>query len=141
MMAMKVSPYLNFNGNCAEAVALYEKAFGVKASIMRFTDAPPSEGYTPPPGTENMIMHGCIKLGEDKIMFSDAPNPDVTWNFSNGGLAIAVELEGVDKVKAVYAALLEGGVSIMEPQKTFWAECFSMLTDKFGVTWMIATPQ
>jgi PhnB protein len=51
MNTMKIKPYLHFNGNCAEAIEFYEKAFGVKAHVLRYIDTPPSEGYQPPPGT------------------------------------------------------------------------------------------
>lgn len=65
---MNVMPYLAFNGNCAEALALYEKAFGVKAcEVVKYSDSPPAEGYQPPPGTEDFVMHTELKLGAGTI--------------------------------------------------------------------------
>ncbi|MDR0442689.1 MAG: VOC family protein [Treponema sp.] len=133
---MKVSPYLQFTGNCAEAVAFYEKAFGVKAEIVRYKDAPPSEGYSPPPGTEDFIMHASITLGDGVIMFCDVP-PGVPCGFG-GGVAVTVTMDNVDQVKSCFNALKEGGEVGMELQETFWSKCFGSLDDKFGVSWMLS---
>jgi len=127
---MKVTPYLHFNGNCADAIALYERAFGIKARIFRYRDTPTSEGYTPPEGTEDWVMHANIG---DIIYLCDTPQ-----KMTNGdAISVCVTLDSVAKVKDAYAALLEGGESGMEPQQTFFAKCFSSLKDSFGVTWMV----
>ena len=72
---MKISPYLSFNGNCAEAVAFYERAFGVKAEVMYYKEAPPEEDYQFTKETENYVMHAQFELGGEVIMLCDAP-PD-----------------------------------------------------------------
>jgi len=137
---MKISPYLHFNGNCEQAIALYEKALGVKAEALRYSDAPPSEGYDPPPGTENLIMHACLERDGDRIMsLCDMP-PDEGASFGNA-MAVFVEMEGADAVKAAFNVLKEGGKVEMEPQKTFWSECFASLEDKFGVGWMLTVEE
>jgi len=133
---MKIAPYLQFNGNCAQALALYEKAFGAKAEVMRYSDAPPSEGYDPPPGTENFIMHAQIVVGGAELMLCDFP-PGLQTSFGNG-VAIHVTLGSEAGVKAAFDALREGGKVEMEPQETFWSKCFASLTDQFGVSWMLS---
>jgi len=133
---MKVAPYLHFNGDCAQALALYEKAFGAKAEAMRYSDAPPSEGYAPPPGTENFIMHAQIVVGGAELMFCDM-TPDMAASFGDG-IAIHVTLGSEDGVNAAFDALKEAGKVEMEPQETFWSKCFGSLTDRFGVRWMLS---
>jgi PhnB protein len=135
-ITMKVSPYLHFNGNCAEAIALYEKAFKAEAEILRYSDAPPSEGYDPPPGTENFVMHACLSMGENKICLCDL-TPDMPSSFSNG-IAVFVNLDSADAVKASFFLLKEGGSVGMEPMETFWSKCFCSFEDKFGVNWMLS---
>jgi len=134
---MKISPYLHFNGNCAEALALYEKAFGVKAELMRYSDAPPSEGYAPPPGTGHFIMHAQIEVDGAELMLCDL-TPDMAASFGNG-ISIHVSLSSEAGVKAAFDALKEGGQVDMELQETFWSKCFGLLVDKFGVSWMLST--
>jgi len=134
---MRIDPYLAFNGNCSEAIALYEKAFNSKASeVMRHGDAPPSEGYTPAPGTENLIMHATIPVGESGLMVCDSPGE--TYNFGNGGASFHVAMDDEDCLKAAFDILKEGGTVEMAPEKTFWSNCFCSLTDKFGVWWMLS---
>lgn len=134
---MKITPYLNFNGNCAEAIAFYEKAFGFKAQVMRYCDAPPTEGYELPEGTENFVMHACLTNREDYTVFlADVP-PNIPSNFGNG-MSISIELDSIESVKSAFNALKEGGTVTMELQETFWNSCFGSLVDKFGVNWMIS---
>ena len=133
---MKIAPYLNFNGDCAQALALYEKAFGAKAELMRYGDAPPSEGHAPPPGTENFVMHAQIVAGGAELMLCDYP-PDIPTSFGNG-VAIHVTLGSEAGVKAAFDALKEGGKVDMEPQETFWSKLFGSPTDRFGVSWMLS---
>jgi PhnB protein len=139
---MKVSPYLNFNGNCAEAIAFYEKAFGVKAQIMRYKEAPPSAGYQPPPGTEEYVMHCRLALpagdGADGpvIFLCDVPE-DMKVSFGDS-VSIMVNMDNVEQLKSAFNALKEGGEVGMELQETFWSKCFGSLEDKFGISWMLA---
>ncbi|GHV82688.1 VOC family protein [Spirochaetia bacterium] len=133
---MKITPYLNFNGNCAEVIEFYERAFDVKANVMRYSDAPPAEGYKPPPGTENFVMHACLTNRDDYTVFLSDVTPDIPATFGSG-MSISVELDNADSVKSTFDKLKEGGTVTMEPQKTFWSEFFGSLVDKFGVSWMI----
>lgn len=134
---MKITPYLNFNGNCAEAVKFYEAAFGVKAQVMRYADAPPSAGYQLMAGTENFVMHACLTNRKDYTVFMADVPPNMPSNFGNG-MSISVELDSIDSVKSAFNALKEGGAVTMELQQTFWSKCFGSLQDKFGINWMIS---
>lgn len=134
---MKITPYLTFNGNCAQAIDLYEKAFDVKAKVMKYSDAPPAEGYAPAPGTENFVMHACLTNRDDYTVFlSDMP-PDMPTAFGNG-MSISMELDSADAVKFAFDTLKEGGMVTMELQKTFWSSLFGSLEDQFGVNWMLS---
>jgi PhnB protein len=134
---MKITPYLYFKGNCAEAIAFYEKAFGVSAKVMRYSDAPPAEGYAPPPGTENYVMHACLTNRADYTVFLSDVLPDMPAAFGSG-MSISVELDTADAVTSTFGKLKEGGAVTMELQKTFWSALFGSVVDKFGVSWMIS---
>jgi PhnB protein len=134
---MKLSPYISFNGNCAEAVAFYEKAFMTKAEIMRYSDAPPENGYEAAPGTENLVMHAQFDIEEGiTIMLCDYPPGESVKTGTN--IALMAEFSSVTAATAAFNALKEGGEIIMELQETFWSKWFGSLTDKFGIIWNIS---
>ena len=133
---MRICPYVSFNGNCADAVAFYEKAFNVKAEIMRYKDAPPENGYEAPEGTENLVMHAQFEIDGAMIMFCDIP-PETPIKIGEN-IAIMAEFDGPEKAKAAFEALKEDGEVNMDIQETFWSKCFGSLTDKFGVSWNIS---
>jgi PhnB protein len=133
---MKISPYVSFNGNCAEAVAFYEKAFNVNAEIVPYKDAPPDSGYQAPAGTENFVMHAQFELDGETIMLCDMP-PEHPAKIGDN-IGIMAEFDSVDKAKAAFEALREGGEIFMELQETFWSKCFGSLIDKFGISWNIS---
>ena len=133
---MKIDPYLHFNGNCADAIALYEKAFNTKVThIMKYGDAPAEEGYELPSGTENFIGHATLPVGETEIMLCDAPDEEHRFGT---GVSLHVSLDNVESLKAAFDMLIDGGKVIMDIQSTFWSENFAILTDKFGVHWMLS---
>jgi len=133
---MRICPYVSFSGNCEEAVAFYEKAFNVKADIMRYKDAPSDNGYMPLEGTENLIMHAQFELGGATVMLCDTP-PEYPITFGDN-IVIMAEFDTADAAKAAFDALKEGGEVSMEIQETFWSKCFGSLTDKFGIGWNIS---
>ena len=133
---MKIIPYLQFNGNCAQAVAFYEKVFGVKAKFAYYKDAPPCDEYQPVAGTENLVMHAFFKLGGDTVMFCDMP-PQSPVKVGNN-LAVSVSLDSVESVTSIFEALKDGGKVSIAPQKTFWSKYFATLEDKFGICWLLS---
>nr|ACN58813.1 hypothetical protein AKSOIL_0168 [uncultured bacterium BLR9] len=125
--------YLHFDGHCAEAFALYEKVFHVKAPMtMTYGDAP---GNNPtPPNMKNKIMHTRIQVGNSLLMGSDAPADRF---HKPQGFAVSFNAETPQEADRVYKALSEGGQIMMAIQETFWAHRFAMFTDKFGTPWMV----
>ena len=132
---MKTSPYFVFNGNCIEAIALYEKAFNAKVDYCRYKDTPPSEDYPIQPGTEELVMHGVLPIGNETIYLCDT-TPDQPSTFGNGSFA-CVELDSAADVKSAFEVLKEGGKVFCEAQETFWSKCYAELEDKFGLKWTI----
>jgi len=93
---MKTSPYLVFNGNCLEAIALYEKAFKTKANFCQYKDAPTSEDFPVPQGAEEFVMHGILLIGNETIYLADT-TPDQPAAFGNGSFA-CVELDSANRL-------------------------------------------
>ena len=130
---MTISAYLFFKGNCAEAMKFYEKATGGKIDMMMPHAGTPMEKDIPA-DWKDKIMHASMKLGDTWLMASDAP-PDFQQDF--GGFSVALEVKTSEEAERVFKALSEGGTVRMPMAETFWAHRFGMLTDKFGVPWMV----
>lgn len=133
---MIVEPYLFFEGRCEEAMTFYTKAVGAKVeALMRFKESPepPPPGMVPP-GSENKVMHALFRIGDSAIMASDGGCSNAQ-KFDGFSLTITVASEA--EAKAKFTALSEGGAVTMPLGKTFFSPCFGMLTDKFGVGWML----
>jgi len=134
-----VQSYLFFNGNCEQAVEFYKKALGAKVDFsMRYKESPekPPPGMVPP-GAENKIMHTSFHIGDTLVMASDDCSGESS-RFQGFSLALSVPTEA--EADKAFNALAEGGKVKMPLTKTFWSPRFGMLTDKFGVGWMVSVP-
>ncbi len=134
---MNVEVYLFFNGRCEEAVEFYKKVLGAEVTmLMRFKDSPePQQAGMVPPGSENKIMHVSFRVGDANVMASDGHCTGQT-NFQGFSLSLTVANEAEADRK--FAALADGGQVQMPLTKTFWSPRFGMVTDRFGVGWMIS---
>ena len=134
--ATQIQPYLFFNGSCEEAIRFYEKALGAKVSmLMRVKDSPdpPPPGMYPP-GSENKVMHAEIDVGGAKVMASDGC--DLSGP-SFKGFSLSLSARDEAEARRWFDALAAGGQVGMPLGKTFFSPCFGMVTDRFGVGWMV----
>jgi PhnB protein len=130
---MKLHPYLNYGGNCAEAFRFYEEHLGGKINfMMTFSQMPDPKQI--PPGMENGVLHTSMQLGETVIMASDAP-PERFQPMRSAYLSLSVDSD--EEAERIYKLLEDGGEIFMPIQETFFATRFAMLRDKFGTSWMI----
>lgn len=133
---MIVQPYLSFEGRCEEALTFYRNAVGAEVDmLMRFKDSP--EPHPPgmlPEGSDDKIMHCSFRIGESIVMASDGrcTGPSEFQGVSLS-LSVADEAEG----NRVFSALSEGGRVEMPLTKTFFSPGFGIVSDPFGVTWMV----
>ncbi len=137
-----IQPYLFFSGRCAEAIAFYQTTLGAQQEmLMRYSDSP--EPHPPgmvPPGWEDKVMHASFRLGDNVLMASDGcGGSDDDVGFQGFSLSYTVADEA--QANRVFAALADGGNITMPLMKTFWSACFGMVTDRFGLGWMISVPQ
>lgn len=130
---MQVAPYLNFKGNCAEAFRFYEKCFGGKIEMMMtHKDAPPEMNINPE--WHDKIMHVRLNVDGAIIMGSDAPGD---YYRQPQGWHVSLGIKKPEDAERIYKELSEGGNVTMPLQQTFWSQKFAMLTDRFGIPWMI----
>jgi PhnB protein len=131
---MAVDPYLNFNGNCREAVEFYAEAFGTEEpKFMTFGETPPSPEYPLPEEAKSLIMHTRLNIVGSNVMFSDV-FPGMPFVEGNN-ISLAIVHEDIEVLKSLFHKLKEGGTVVMELQETFWSKCYGSLKDKFGIEW------
>ena len=131
---MKVQAYVNFDGCCEAALEFYKKSIGAEVtSLMRWKESPDA-AMKPPPGYEEKIMNAAFRIGETDLMADDGMC-EKTAEFK--GMTLAIGVADDAEAKRVFTALGEGGNVTMPLAKTFWTSSFGMLTDKFGVPWMV----
>ncbi|WP_438445704.1 VOC family protein [Gorillibacterium sp. sgz5001074] len=134
---MSLNVYLNFNGNCRQAVEFYAEVFGSdKPHIMTFGESPSNPDFPVPEEAKNLVMHTFLNIHGSMVMFSDTfPGfPFVQGN----NISLTIVSKDVDEIKDLYRKLSEGGKIGMELQETFWSKCYGTLTDKFGIEWQIS---
>ena len=130
-----VQPYLFFNGRCEEALEFYRAAIGAHGEMMmRYNESPqPMPPGAVPAGFEKKIMHVSFRVGETVLMASDGN--DSKPNFD--GFSLSLSLPTPAEAEKAFAALAAGGTVKVPLGKTFWSPCFGMLSDRFGVGWMV----
>ena len=136
MKTTLVQPYIFFGGRCEEALEFYRIALGAQVDfLMRYKESPePLPPGRLPAGFENKVMHTTFRIGGSTLMASDGC--EAGSSFAGFTLSLAVPTEA--EADRAFAALAEGGKVTMPLTKTFWAPRFGMLTDRFGMGWMVS---
>ncbi|MDD3038737.1 VOC family protein [Bacteroides sp.] len=136
---MKINPYLNFDGNCEEAFNFYKSVFGGEFLYMgRFGEMPPQENMpTLSEEFKKRIMHVSLQVGETVLMGSDTGGDCGPAFIVGNNINLSISIDNKAEADKLFAALSNGGKIFMPMDEMFWGEYFGMLTDKFGVSWMI----
>jgi PhnB protein len=130
-----IQPYLFFGGRCEEALEFYRKALGAQVEmLMLHKDSPdPHPPDMLQPGFEDKVMHAAVRIGSAILMASDGCDDKSCF----GGFRLSLALATEDEAQRAFAGLSDGGQVQMPLTKTFWSPCFGMVTDRFGVGWMV----
>jgi len=133
MTIKSLNPYINFNGNAAQAIKFYEQALGaVSERVMHFDQAP---GMEPSPENKQRILHCQLTIGSAVLMVSDSmPNQQGP---TDSNMHVVLHFSDEADLNARFAALSEGGKVSFPVHDAFWGAKFGMLVDKFGVPWMV----
>jgi PhnB protein len=131
-MSIKLTPYLNFQGNTREAMEFYHGVFGGDLKLSTFGDL---AGEGSPQGYQDKIMHAVLEAGDITIMASEG-HPDRQVNFGDN-VSLSLAGHDRDKLASYFHRLSKGGSVNMPLEQQVWGDLFGMLTDSFGVHWMI----
>lgn len=126
--------YLFFDGTCAEAMRFYERTLGGKLEMMMTYGQSPDPEHCPP-GSKDRIMHASLIVDGRSLMASDTPAGQAGAGMN--GFSLSLAYQSADEARRIFDKLADGGKVTMPVSKTFWAEAFGMLTDRFGTPWMV----
>lgn len=136
-----VNVYLTFNGNCEVAFDFYKSVFGGEYPyIGRFKDMPPQEGGKAIPEEEgNRIMHVSLPIGKSSMIMGSDTGGEWAPNFKQGNnFSISINADSKNEADKIFNDLSAGGQVTMPLANTFWGDYFGVLTDKFGINWMMS---
>ena len=131
---MNVQAYISYRGRCEEALEFYTKSIGAEVTdLMRWKESP-DQAMKAPPGFDEKVMNASFRIGDTLLMADDSPGESPA-EFK--GMTLAIEVADDAEARRVFSALGQGGKVTMPLTKTFWTSSFGMLTDRFGVPWMV----
>jgi len=134
-----INPYLTFNGSCEEAFNFYKSIFGGDFPYVgRFKDMPPSPEFEITEADMERIMHISLPISKETILMgSDSSVAFGKATVMGNNSSISINADTVEEVTRLFNELSKGGTIKMPLEKTFWGAYFGMLTDKFGIHWMV----
>jgi PhnB protein len=130
---MELSPYLNFNGNCAAAFKFYEQCLGGKIVMLQTHGESPMKDQVPADWGDKVI-HVRMVVGDFVLMGSDAPSAEYA---PPQGMYVSISVASAAEAERIFNALAENGKITMPFAKTFWSSGFGMVVDRFGTPWMV----
>lgn len=131
--------YLNFNGNCEEAFNFYKSVFGGEFSYLgKFDEMPESEEFKVPEVDKNKIMHISLPIGSSILMGSDTIGEGASSFVQGNNFSISITADSKEEADKLFNDLALNGQVTMPLENTFWGDYFGMLTDKFGINWMVS---
>ena len=129
-----IQPYLFFNGRCEEALEFYRKNLGAEVdALMRFKESPDQQSCGGNIDPEK-VMHASFRVGNTELMASDGCGGGTT-NFQ--GFSLSYTVPTVEEAERIFAVLADGGEVQMPLAQTFFSPRFGMVTDRFGLGWMV----
>ena len=130
---MQVNPYLSFKGECEAAFKLYEQCLGAQiGTIFRYAGSPMADQV--PADWQDKVMHGSLTFGDQVLMGGDVTPLQYE---EPKGFSLSVHLDNPTEADRIFLELSRDGRILMPFEKTFWAERFGMVVDRFGIPWLI----
>lgn len=133
-----LNPYLNFNGTTEEAFNFYKSIFGGEfIAVQRFKDTPEADKV--PTHEQDKIMHIALPIGRETILMATDALESMGQTLKLGNnFHLSIDTESAEEATSLFNALSTSGQVKMPLQQTFWGAYFGMLTDPFGIQWMVS---
>ncbi len=135
-----INTYLTFNGNCEEAFNFYRSVFGGEfAHVGKFKDMPEDPKFQISESEKENIMHISLPISKETILMGSDTVGHSVANFNQGNnFSISIKTDSKIDADRLFNDLSQDGRITMALNKTFWGSYFGMLTDKFGIQWMVS---
>ena len=130
---MQINPYLSFKGDCEAAFRLYETCLGGRLGPLFRYAGSPMEGQVPA-DWQDKVMHVSIVIGQQELMGGDVAPEQYE---APSGFSLSIQIDNPLEAERIFRELSQGGRIRMPLEKTFWAERFGMVVDRFGIPWLI----
>lgn len=132
-----LTPYLLFNGNCADAMNFYKSCFGGQLELMTNESAPKDACPGGMKLDPKQIMHACLTVGDLTLMASDNP---MSKPVLGDNISMTIQCKTKEETDKLFKDLSAGGTVTMPLADTFWGAYFGTVQDKFGFHWMLNCP-
>lgn len=129
---MAITPYIHFQGNCADAMAAYQSILGGQLDMMRYSQTPEAK---PPFDTSDLVMHAALMSPFGDLMASDFP-PGFEGD-PQKAVSVTISADDLDDCRRVFEALMQEGAVIQPFAQTFFSPGFGMGQDRFGTHWLV----
>lgn len=131
-MQSRLNPYLGFSNNARQAMEFYKTIFGGKLTVSTFAEYHASDD----PAEADKVMHAMLEA-ENGITFMASDTPAGMEFKPGNNMSMSLSGDNEDELRGYWNKLIEGGTITMPLDKAPWGDTFGMLTDKFGVQWMV----
>lgn len=131
-MQSRLNPYLNFRDNARDAMEFYRSVFGGDLQMQTFKEFNASED----PSEDNKIMHSQLEA-DNGIMFMAADTPNSMEYRPGTNMNMSLSGDSEEELRDYYEKLSDGGTTVMPLEKAPWGDTFGMVTDRFGINWMV----
>jgi PhnB protein len=128
----QLNPYINFNGNARQAMEFYQGIFGGKLTMSTYAELYGSED----PSEANKIMHSTLEA-DNGITFMASDNPNSIEFRPGNTMSMSLSGTNEEELRGYWNKLSDGATINMPLEKAPWGDTFGMLTDKFGVDWLV----
>ncbi len=131
-MSSKLNPYLSFDGNARDAIEFYKSVFGGKLDMTTYKDG----GMPHDPSEDEKIMHATLEA-ENGMTLMASDTPASMEHHSGSSISISLSGDNEEELKGYWDKLSDSATIGMPLEKAPWGDIFGMLTDKFGIGWMV----
>jgi PhnB protein len=131
MMRTQITPYLNFNGKCREAMTFYQACLGGELMLQKVSESPMAAQMPSEAGQQ--ILHSLLTSGDVVLMGSDMMG---SHTISGNTVTLCFNCNSEEEVNDYFTKLSNGGKVKTQLHQTFWGATYGELTDKFGMEWM-----
>ncbi|MDP4239580.1 MAG: VOC family protein [Bacteroidota bacterium] len=134
-----INPYLSFNGKCEEAFNFYKSVFGGKFLVVkRFKEMPENPNCPISASEKEKIMHISLPISKETVLFGcDSLQAFEDTTVLGDNISLSIDTDSTDEATRIFNELSSGGNVTMPMEKTFWNAYYGMVTDKFGISWMV----